>query len=78
MTHYLNNYYCFFKGNYAILIKCGLSHFQALFLNLLSALSCFVGFYVGVSLASDPQVSFWIFSVTCGMFYYVALVDLVS
>jgi zinc transporter ZupT len=63
-------------GNYAVLVKCGLTHTQALLLNLLSACSCFVGFYVGVSVASNAEVSLWIFSVTAGMFFYIALVDL--
>jgi zinc transporter ZupT len=64
-------------GNYAVLIKCGFTHFQALFFNLLSATTCLFGFYIGVSISTDPQISLWIFSITAGMFIYVSLVDLV-
>jgi zinc transporter 12 len=66
-----------FIGDYAILVKCGMSHFQALFFNFLAACACFIGFYIGVSLASNEDMSFWIFALIAGMFYYVALVDLV-
>ncbi len=65
-------------GNYAVLVKCGLSHLQALFLNFLSACAAFIGFYVGVSIAADSGVSLWIFAFTAGMFFYISLVDLVS
>ncbi|CAF0720855.1 unnamed protein product [Brachionus calyciflorus] len=63
-------------GNYAVLVKCGFSHIQALLFNLLSATTCLMGFYVGVSVSADPEVSQWIFTVTAGMFLYISLVDL--
>ena len=65
-------------GNYGVLVKSGFTHFQAVMFNLLSATTCLVGFYIGVSISADPEVSTWIFSVTAGMFFYIALVDLVS
>jgi zinc transporter ZupT len=65
-------------GNYAVLVQCGLTHLQALILNFLTACVSFIGFYVGVSVASDPDVSLWIFAITAGMFFYISLVDLVS
>lgn len=61
-----------------MLVKSGFTHLQALFLNLLSATTCLIGFYVGVSVSTDPEVSNWIFTVTAGMFIYISLVDLVS
>ena len=64
-------------GSYAVLLKCGFTHIQAIVLNFISALSCFIGFYVGVSI-TDEGASTWIFSVTAGMFFYIALVDLVK
>ena len=60
------------------MIKSGFTHFQAVMFNLLSATTCLIGFYIGVSITTDPEVSTWIFSVTAGMFFYIALVDLVS
>ena len=65
-------------GNYGVMIKSGFTHFQAVMFNLLSATTCLIGFYIGVSITTDPEVSTWIFSVTAGMFFYIALVDLVS
>ena len=65
-------------GNYAVLIKSGFSHLQAMIFNLLSASTSLIGFYLGVSISADPEVSVWIFAVTAGMFIYLALVDLVS
>jgi len=66
------------KGNYAVLVKSGFTHIQALLFNLLSASTCLIGFYVGASVADDPQVSLWIFSITAGMFLYISLVELVN
>ena len=60
------------------MIKSGFTHFQSVIFNLISAISCLIGFYVGVSITTDSEVSSWIFSVTVGMFLYIALVDLVS
>jgi hypothetical protein len=45
--------------------------------NLLSDCFCLFGFYIGVSVSADSEVGKWIFSVTAGMFLYIALVDLV-
>ena len=65
-------------GNYAVLIKCGFTHWQALVFNLISASTCTIGFFIGVSIAADPEVSRWIFAITAGMFLYISLVDLVT
>jgi zinc transporter ZupT len=59
------------------MIKSGFTHLQSIVLNLLSAIMCLIGFYVGASVTTDDEVSTWIFSVTAGMFFYIALVDLV-
>lgn len=65
------------KGNYAVLVKSGFNHCQALLFNLASALTCLIGFYLGASVSTNPMVSKWIFTVTAGMFLYLSLVDLV-
>lgn len=65
-------------GNYAILLKCGFTHLQALIFNLISALNCLIGFYIGVSVSADEEVSRWIFTITAGVFLYISLVDLVK
>jgi len=63
-------------GSYAVLVKCGLSHIQALLINLLSASTCLIGFFIGVSISSDSSGSGWILTITFGMFLYIALVEL--
>jgi solute carrier family 39 (zinc transporter), member 12 len=65
-------------GNYAELVKCGFSHYQALFFNFLSATTCIIGFYIGVTISTDPAVSKWILTITIGLFLYMSLVELVN
>jgi zinc transporter ZupT len=65
-------------GNYAVLIKCGFSHYQALLFNLLSATTCIIGFYIGVAVSNDPAISDWILTITIGLFLYISLVELVN
>ncbi len=64
------------QGNYAVLVRSGLSHFEALIFNLISALPGFAAFYIGVSIPSDSDAVVWILTITAGMFIYVSLVDL--
>jgi hypothetical protein len=64
-------------GSYAVLVNCGFTHVQVVLVNLMSACSNFIGFYVAASVSSDETVSQWILSITAGMFYYISLADLV-
>ncbi len=71
--------YCFYSiGDYAVLIQSGFTHFQALLWNFLSATTAFIGFFVGAAVSTNENARQWIFSITVGMFIYIALVDLVS
>ncbi|KAJ8050688.1 Zinc transporter ZIP12 [Holothuria leucospilota] len=63
-------------GDLAILLKSGMKLKWALFLNFLSALTCFLGFFIGIAIGSTLIVRQWILSVTAGMFLYVGLVDM--
>ncbi|XP_070558927.1 zinc transporter ZIP12-like isoform X2 [Ptychodera flava] len=65
-------------GDFAILLNGGLSFKKALLYNFLSALTAFIGLYVGLAVGSDSVTRQWIFAVTAGIFLYVALVDLMS
>lgn len=64
-------------GDFVILLNAGMSVPQAIFFNLLSALSCYVGLVFGILLGSNfaPNV---IFAIAGGMFLYIALADMVS
>ncbi|CAH1241937.1 SLC39A12 [Branchiostoma lanceolatum] len=63
-------------GDFAILLKCGMSYKQALLWNFISALSCFLGLYIGLAIGADITSRQWIFAVIAGMFLYIALVDM--
>ncbi|XP_034064639.1 zinc transporter ZIP10 [Gymnodraco acuticeps] len=64
-------------GDFAVLLKAGMSVKQAIFYNLLSALMAYVGMIIGTAVGQyTHNVTSWIFAVTAGMFLYVALVDM--
>ncbi|KAM4540601.1 metal cation symporter ZIP8 [Fundulus diaphanus] len=62
-------------GDFVILLNAGMSVPQAIFFNLLSAMSCYVGLVFGILLGSSfaPNA---IFAVAGGMFLYIALADM--
>lgn len=63
-------------GDYALFIRFGFNHLQALFINFLTSISCYIGFYVGASIAETTAPD-WILCVTAGTFIYIALVELI-
>lgn len=77
---YINNaLLCLPPGDFAVLLKAGMSVKQAIVYNLLSALMAYVGMVIGTAVGQyTHNVTSWIFAVTAGMFLYVALVDMVS
>lgn len=64
-------------GDFAILMKNGLSFKMALFANLMSSLTALLGFYIGVSLSKDAGASQWIYSIAAGLFLYIAMADMI-
>ncbi|KAM9365777.1 zinc transporter ZIP10 [Pholidichthys leucotaenia] len=64
-------------GDFAVLLKAGMSVKQAIVYNLLSALMAYVGMLIGTAVGQyTHNVTSWIFAITAGMFLYVALVDM--
>ena len=69
---------CLFPGDFAMLLKAGMSVKQAIFYNLLSSVLAYVGMVTGILLGQISDVTPWIFSATAGIFLYVALVTFVT
>jgi len=63
-------------GDFAILLRAGMSVKMALLFNLLSACSCYIGLFIGLLIGQDDEIRTWVFALTAGMFIYISLVDM--
>ncbi|KAI3383339.1 hypothetical protein SNEBB_007317 [Seison nebaliae] len=64
-------------GDYSILIQSGFSVRKAVFFNLLSAATAYIGLIVALAISDNiDDARLWIFAVTAGNFLYVSLTDL--
>ena len=70
-------FFFFFPGDFAVLIKAGMSAKQAVFYNLISSILCFVGMVLGIFIGDNPTSTSWVFAVSAGTFLYIGLVDMV-
>lgn len=65
-------------GDFAVLLKAGMSARKAVYYNVLSSVLSFFGMVMGIIVGDTPEASAWIFAAAAGMFIYIALVDMVS
>lgn len=63
-------------GDFAVLLKAGMSAKQAVYYNLLSSVLSFLGMILGIIIGDTPEASAWVFACAAGMFIYIALVDM--
>ena len=64
-------------GDFAMLLKAGMSVKQAVCYNILSSFLAFIGMILGRFLGDLNFLTPWIFMATAGVFLYVALVDMI-
>ncbi|XP_072387859.1 zinc transporter foi isoform X1 [Diabrotica undecimpunctata] len=64
-------------GDFAMLLKAGMTIKQALFYNILSSVLCIFGNIFGLMLGNTEYASSWVFAAAAGMFIYIALVDMI-
>lgn len=64
-------------GDFAVLLRAGMTIKQAMICNLISSFLCLLGVLVGLAIGSAHDTAPWIFAATGGMFLYIALVDMV-
>ena len=67
-----------FPGDFAMLLRAGMSTKQAIFYNIVSSVLCFIGMLIGVAIGNIEGATLWVFTVVAGMFLYIALVDMVG
>ncbi|XP_053408590.1 zinc transporter ZIP10-like [Mercenaria mercenaria] len=63
-------------GDFAMLLRAGMSPKQAIIYNCLSSILCFIGMLIGVAIGNLEGATLWIFAMVGGMFLYIALVDM--
>jgi len=63
-------------GDFAFLLKSGMSMKQAVISNFLASCPCYLGLITGILLGELKGINNYIFAVAGGMFLYIALVDM--
>ncbi|XP_052094064.1 zinc transporter ZIP10-like isoform X1 [Mytilus californianus] len=63
-------------GDFAMLLKKGMSVKRAVLFNCLSSLLSCIGMVIGIAVGNISAVSLWIFVAIAGMFIYISLVDM--
>ena len=67
-----------YPGDFAVMLKAGMSIKQALAFQGLSSILAYIGMAIGIAAGNVSMAALWIFALAAGMFLYIALADLVS
>lgn len=60
-------------GDFAILLRSGMTTRQAVFFNFLSAFFCYLGLILGTCIGQEPEAARVIIAITAGVFLYISL-----
>ncbi|PFX24235.1 zinc transporter ZIP10-like [Stylophora pistillata] len=63
-------------GDFAVLLKSGLTFRQALAYNFASAIISYIGLILGIIIGDMQSAHTWVLALTAGMFLYISLVDM--
>lgn len=63
-------------GDFAILLKSGLTFRQAVTYNFASAIISYIGLILGIIIGDIQSAHTWVLALTAGMFLYISLVDM--
>ncbi|XP_033732150.1 zinc transporter ZIP10-like [Pecten maximus] len=63
-------------GDFAVLLRAGMTVKQAVMYNCVSSILAFIGMLIGVAIGNFGDSISWVFVSVAGMFLYIALVDM--
>ncbi|XP_069121951.1 zinc transporter ZIP10-like isoform X2 [Argopecten irradians] len=63
-------------GDFAVLLRAGMTVKQAVMYNCVSSILAFIGMLIGVAIGNFGDSITWVFISVAGMFLYIALVDM--
>ncbi|TMW52200.1 hypothetical protein DOY81_002759 [Sarcophaga bullata] len=63
-------------GDFAILMKAGMSVKSAVYYNLLTGVLSFIGMIFGIVFGQSHETAQWMFAAAAGLFIYIAMVDM--
>lgn len=68
---------CFIVGDFAVLLRAGMTVKQAIIYNCVSSVLGVFGMLIGVLIGNFGSAPLWIFACIGGVFIYIAFVDMV-
>lgn len=63
-------------GDFAVLLKSGMSLKMALLFNMMSSILSFIGMVLGILIGNSKDSTQWVYCIVAGIFMYIALVNM--